>query len=269
VRIKNEKKVIYYNKMDTSLSVIIMTSRLDETMNSEIPKILHKICDIPIIVHIIQQIQKLDVENIYLIVDTYKDIIQKTLENYNIYDIIYIYEEIPHDNKQVLQCAIEDLENDCSDNILILDGVMPLIQSETLKNMIKDVNICKIITSLVDEQRGCGRVIINEISKEFEKIVEEKDCNKEQLKIKRVNNSIYIINRNILLNNIMELNNNQKEYYITDLIEIIKNNENCNIEMYLHPPHKNYELFEMNNIKDLIEINNIYIEKNIYNKKNI
>jgi UDP-N-acetylglucosamine diphosphorylase/glucosamine-1-phosphate N-acetyltransferase len=250
--------------MDKTLSVIIMAGGLGKRMKSEIPKVLHKVGDIPMLVRVIQQVQKLDIENIYIIVGKYKSIIEKTLEEYNINDVIYINQEIPQGTGHAIQCAVEDLENDDCDNVLILNGDNPLIQSETLNKMLKDVDKCKIMTALLEDQRGCGRVVINEISKEFEKIVEEKDCNSEELKLKRINAGIYIFDRNVLLNNIMKLNNNnaQNEYYLTDVIEIIKNNKNCNIQMYQQPPHKNYELLGANDVQQLVQLNNIFIQKN-------
>jgi bifunctional UDP-N-acetylglucosamine pyrophosphorylase/glucosamine-1-phosphate N-acetyltransferase len=67
---------------------------------------------------------------------------------------------------------------------------------------------------------GYGRVVIeNGLAKE---IVEQKDANSEQLKIKSVNAGVYAIDRDILNRYIPKLDNNnaQKEYYLTDIIKL-------------------------------------------------
>jgi len=252
---------------DKILSVIIMAGGLGKRMNSDLPKVLHKVGDVPMLVRVIRQVKKLNPENIYIVVGQYKPIIEKTLINYGIEDIQYVLQETPQGTGHAVQCCVEDLENDESDYILVLNGDNPLIQSNTLKKMVKNTEKCKIMTAIYEDQRGSGRIVVNEISNEFEKIVEEKDCNEEQYKIKRVNAGIYLFEREVLINNIMKLDNNnvQNEYYLTDVIEIIKNEENCNIEMYQQPPHKNDELLGANDIKQLEQLNKIYEEK--FNKE--
>jgi bifunctional UDP-N-acetylglucosamine pyrophosphorylase/glucosamine-1-phosphate N-acetyltransferase len=67
---------------------------------------------------------------------------------------------------------------------------------------------------------GYGRVVIeNGLAKE---IVEQKDANSEQLKIKSVNAGVYAIDSDILNQFIPQIDNNnaQKEYYLTDIIKM-------------------------------------------------
>ena len=52
----------------------------------------------------------------------------------------------------------------------------------------------------------------------------------------------------------------------TDVIEIIKNEEDCNIQMYTQPQHKNYELLGANDQSQLSDLNNIFNEKFKNNK---
>ena len=68
-----------------------------------------------------------------------------------------------------------------------------------------------------------GRIIRN-ANGEFEKIVEFKDCNEEEVKVKEINSGMYCFNIQDLLNTLGKLNNNnnQGEYYLTDVLEILK-----------------------------------------------
>jgi bifunctional UDP-N-acetylglucosamine pyrophosphorylase/glucosamine-1-phosphate N-acetyltransferase len=78
----------------------------------------------------------------------------------------------------------------------------------------------------LDDASGYGRIIIDD--KKVVKIVEQKDCNDEELKVTTANAGIYSFNTKFLQENLPKLSNNnaQEEYYITDLVEIaIKNNQ--------------------------------------------
>lgn len=73
---------------------------------------------------------------------------------------------------------------------------------------------------------GYGRVI-REASGEVKKIVEHKDCNEKELNVKEINSGMYCFDIEELLLSLNQLNNNnsQGEYYLTDVIEIMKNNK--------------------------------------------
>ena len=75
----------------------------------------------------------------------------------------------------------------------------------------------------LDSADGYGRVIIE--NGDVKKIVEQKDATIEELKITTANAGIYQFETKFLLENLPKLNNNnaQKEYYITDLVEIAIN----------------------------------------------
>ena len=117
------------------------------------------------------------------------------------------------------------------------------------------------MTTVIDNPTGCGRIIKN--NNKFVKIVEDKDCSKEEKLIKMVNCGIYMFNSNHLLNNIMKLNNNnsQNEYYLTDVVELIKDNEKIDIGLYELPKEEQYQLVGVNTKKQLEELNSFMKKK--------
>ena len=245
-------------------SAIIMAGGLGKRMKSDLPKVLHKVGPYPMLVHVIKNVQQINPKHIFVIVGQYKNIIQETLLEYDIDDVIFIQQDEPLGTGHAIQCAVDDLRKIHSHKVLVLNGDNPLVSSETMKNMVLKTDMCKIMTCILEEQRGSGRIILDEISHEFDRIVEEKDCTEEQKLIKRVNAGVYVFNKLALCHNIMKLNNNnvQNEYYLTDVVELIKNNELCKIDMYLQPVHKNYELLGVNNQEQLQELNDIYNQLN-------
>ena len=70
---------------------------------------------------------------------------------------------------------------------------------------------------------GYGRVLID--NEKVTKIIEQKDCNSDELNITTANAGIYCFDTKFLLENLPKLSNEnaQEEYYITDLVEIAVN----------------------------------------------
>ena len=105
---------------------------------------------------------------------------------------------------------------------LVLNGDMPLIQASELEKFDIDATIVMSVLKL-ESADGYGRVIIE--NGNVKKIVEQKDATIEELKITTANAGIYQFETKFLLENLPKLNNNnaQKEYYITDLVEMAIN----------------------------------------------
>ncbi len=243
-----------------NLNIVILAGGLGKRMNSSIPKVLHKVNEIPMLVRILYETKKLNPDNIFVIVGKYKDIIQKEVSNYidvNKYKIKFVIQDTPLGSGHAVNCGREEflkIENKDS-KTLILCGDTPLIKYDTLNNFVNthfDVNV--MVTKL-DEPSGYGRII--EIDNNFEQIKEDKDCNLEEKKINKVNCGMYVIKNNLLCNYLpyIKNNNSQKEYYLTDIIEIIKENENIGVKMFEIQKENQDEILGVNTIDQLNAIN--------------
>jgi len=71
-----------------NINIIIMSGGLGKRMKSELPKVLHKVNKIPMVVRVIKEAIKLNPKNILLVVGKYKNIIKKTLKEYNVLEEI-------------------------------------------------------------------------------------------------------------------------------------------------------------------------------------
>ena len=78
----------------------------------------------------------------------------------------------------------------------------------------------------------------------------------EQKGIKLVNVGIYMINNNLIINNIRKIknNNSQNEYYLPDLMMILVEQGYLVIPKLLHNPN---ELINVNTQKDLLMANSV------------
>lgn len=232
--------------------IIIMAGGLGKRMNSDIPKVLHKIKSQPMIVRIIETSYNLNPDKILIVVGKYKDIIKEEISKYiKLDNIEFIDQPVAKGTGDAIMCCRPFLESYQECNVLILSGDSPLVSVDTMRNTLDNLNKVKIVTSHVDNPFGLGRIKIT--NDKFIKIVEEKDCTEEEKKINIINTGIYAFNSKILIKYLPYIKNNnaQNEYYLTDIIEIIKSNEKMNIDMLFIEKEKNHEILGVNNVQQL------------------
>ncbi len=135
-----------------------------------------------------------------------------------------IYEQIDQiGTADAVKTVIEFVDE--NEKVLILYGDVPLIKKNTLKKLSSLNDPLSILTANVSDPTGYGRVLkgSNDLVKE---IIEEKDTNAQQKKIKEIFTGVMAIKGKILKELIPLINNNNasKEYYLTDLIGIANSN---------------------------------------------
>ena len=208
--------------MNKELRVVILAAGKGTRMNSELPKVLHKLQGKPLIDYVIDQSEILNPKEIILVVGFKKDyVIEHTAKRINLKYATQMKQL--GTGHAVLQTS--KLLKNKKGHILILYGDVPNIKASTLQPIIDDHILTNrdltLITAEIDDPAGYGR-IIRDKNGSLLKIVEEKDCNDYEKKIKEWNPGIYIFKIPEVfevLNNI-STNNASKEYYLTDAIGI-------------------------------------------------
>lgn len=203
---------------------IILAAGEGKRMKSNTPKVLHKVCGKEMINHVIDNIRKSGVEEVSVVIGKGADKVRKGTESRNIF---YSVQEEQLGTGHAVMCAEEFLKGK-KGSVAIFVGDGPLITEETVTKLTKyhEEQKCSatILTSIMSDPLKYGRIIRNSQG-EVEKIVEFKDCNEEEVKVNEINSGMYCFDIDILLNTLGKLNNNnnQGEYYLTDVIEIFKN----------------------------------------------
>jgi UDP-N-acetylglucosamine diphosphorylase/glucosamine-1-phosphate N-acetyltransferase len=255
-----------------SIVAVIMAGGLGKRMESSLPKVLHKISGIPMICHLLLKLKVLkhliNIKKIIIVVGKYKDVIKSELDKFidDLPDIEYVIQDEPLGTGHAIKCCINELSEFPESDVLILSGDVPLLQQNTMNKLINMNENVKLITTNLSEPTGYGRIVKN--SEKFEKIVEQKDCNKRELEIKEINCGIYSIKSEYLCKYLPELknNNSQGEYYLTDIIEIIKREENIDIGILKIPEQNVYEILGVNTIEQLKELEKLIIKNKIETK---
>ena len=206
--------------MNKELRVVILAAGKGTRMNSDLPKVLHKLQSKPLIDYVIDESELLNPKEIILVVGFKKEsVIKHTESRINLKYATQI--EQLGTGHAVLQT--NELLKNKRGHILILYGDVPNIKASTLQPIVNDHisnnRDLTLITAEIDDPTGYGR-IIRDKNGNLLKIVEEKDCSDDEKKIKEWNPGIYIFKIPEvfkILNNI-KTNNASKEYYLTDAI---------------------------------------------------
>ena len=245
--------------MNHKLNVVIMAGGLGKRMNSAVPKVLHKILNTPMLVCVIEESIKLHPSKIIIVVGKYRDVIEKTVNQYvdiREHTIVFVDQPDAQGTGHAIQCCATTLKQDDAKFTIILSGDVPLLKSETMREMLKNVNKVKIMTAEFNNSTGYGRIA--EVDSTFVKIVEEKDCSAEE---KKINCGIYAFDTETLCKYLPYLSNNnaQKEYYLTDIIEIIKTRETIEIDMFNIRKDKHHEIMGINTSDQLLELEKLMV----------
>ncbi|AKN33041.1 bifunctional N-acetylglucosamine-1-phosphate uridyltransferase/glucosamine-1-phosphate acetyltransferase [Clostridium carboxidivorans P7] len=203
---------------------IILAAGEGKRMKSSLPKVIHKICETEMVNIVIDVMRNSGIDEVNVVVGKGADKVKEATSSRN---VIYSFQDKQLGTGHAVMCAEEFLQEK-KGTVAIFTGDAPLITEDTVKKLInfhEGGNYkATILTSIVDNPTGYGR-IVREKDNNVSKIVEHKDCNEEEIKINEINSAMYCFDIQALLESIKKLNNNnaQGEYYLTDVIGILKN----------------------------------------------
>lgn len=205
------------------LKAVILAAGKGTRMKSELPKVIFKALDKPMVNYSIDAAIEAGVEqsNICLVVGHKADQVKEVVGD----KVSYALQKEQLGTGHAVKCASDFIGEEGL--TMVLCGDTPLITGETLKKLVKvhieEKNAITVLTAMLDNPTGYGRIIKDSWGK-FVKIVEQKDATQEEQRVKEINSGMYIFNSKILKQTLSQLDNNnaQGEFYLTDTIAIVK-----------------------------------------------
>ncbi len=230
--------------------VLIMAGGLGKRMNSDLPKVLHELNGLPLIVHVVKSAFNMDATSIiYIIVGKYREQIEKVIDKHFVKSdyIRYINQPEPLGTGHAIQCCLPTLkEHIPSSKVLVLSGDVPLFSTQSMREVMNNRSKSTIVCTQMENPHGYGRIIKSPI-----RIVEEKDCSEEERLVKLVNCGIYAFDNEFLWKNLPKITNEnaQNEYYLTS---IFSGEEE--VSLFEIPAEKHYEVCGINTPEQLEEM---------------
>ena len=212
--------------MNDNLEVIILAAGLGTRMKSATIKILHRAAGRPIVDYVLDLAADLSTAPPVMVVGFQREAVQKAI---GIRARYAVQEEQLGTGHAVLQAAgILEPAGIAGKRVLILSGDVPLTRRETLQSLLEEHdrsgNALTLLTMKPSDPAMYGRIVRDD-SGAVLRIVEAKDASDEERRIDEVNAGIYVFNAEHLFDNLRNLRpeNAQKEYYLTDLLAVIRN----------------------------------------------
>ena len=211
-----------------SVSAIVLAAGEGTRMRSSRPKPLHMICGRAMVLHVIHALEKLTPERTAIVVGHGAEQVTKKVQSMapawaNVAFVEQIEQNGTGDAASIGMTAFDGDDYDDESTILILPGDTPLLQPDTLDELVAthvaNGNAATLLTSVMADPTGYGRVVRGRDG-QVQRIVEQRDASPEELDVNEVCTSIYAFRRDLLGPALRTLttDNAQGEYYLTDVV---------------------------------------------------
>lgn len=203
------------------LVAVILAAGQGTRMYSGLPKVLHSVAGQPMIDHVLEAIEPLSPKKIYVVTG----FMAEKVENHVGKRAQCVKQEKRLGTAHAVKKVLPFLKSFKGD-VLVTVGDAPLIKTETLQELVKRRRAhqvaATVLTTELENPTGYGRIVKNRDGT-VRKIVEEKDTNTYEVAITEVNTGIYVFDCQKMITALSKVGNKnaQKEYYLTDTIEIL------------------------------------------------
>jgi bifunctional UDP-N-acetylglucosamine pyrophosphorylase/glucosamine-1-phosphate N-acetyltransferase len=207
--------------MMDKFKAVILAAGKGTRMESDLPKVLHKVCDQTMVHYVIKAAKDAGATDVIVIVGYQGQLVKR--EIVDVVDFVEQREQLG--TGHAVKCAKDKIGTE--GDTVILCGDTPLITAETIRKLREkhkhESNGVTVLSAMVDDPTGYGRIIRDDEGN-FLRITEHKDCTEEELKVNEINSGMYVFNSEALSFSLEKItnDNSQGEYYLTDTIQIIK-----------------------------------------------
>ena len=249
-------------KVYDDLAVIILAAGKGTRMKSDLAKVLHQVCGKSMVVHVIESAREVAGDNIRVVIGHQAEQVKKEVSQYA--DVSFAVQKELLGTGDAVKAALPGLGENIT-HVLVLCGDVPLIRAETLNSLVKGhIESQASVTVLavdLDSPTGYGRIIKSDDGR-LTGIREEADASDEEKEIQKVNTGIYCFNRQLLESAISEIepDNNQQEYYLTDVIAIAHSNGDEIAEITMDDPN---QVIGVNTLQELEKVNRMCLDSGL------
>ncbi|MGI9496414.1 MAG: NTP transferase domain-containing protein [Mariniblastus sp.] len=235
---------------------IVMAAGKGTRMKSELPKVLCQANGRPLVRYVLDALNQAGVGGIVVVVGYEAEKVETELAGEQNLQFAYQTEQ-RGTGHAVMMCREQIKDHDGP--VVVVAGDSPMMQASSIKSLLDEfaeaTPACLLGTLIHADPTGLGRIVRN-ADGQFVGIVEEKDADEEQRSISEVNMSTYVFDCQKMLSALDRLtdDNNQKEYYITDLPGIMLDDGE---DVRALPVLKPIESLSVNTVDQLAEVEEV------------
>jgi bifunctional UDP-N-acetylglucosamine pyrophosphorylase / glucosamine-1-phosphate N-acetyltransferase len=210
---------------ESKLAVVILAAGKGTRLKSRRPKVLHQVGGKALLHHVIAAARQIvDATDIFVIVGHEAEQVRSAVADTG---VRFVEQNEQRGTGHAIQCARHAIAG--YENVLVLSGDVPLIQSETIEEIRQfhqaDGAAMTILTATPENSTGYGRIVRKAAdAADVAAIVEQVNLAPQQESIREINTGIYVFKTKALLAHVSDLsaNNPQGELYLTDMAGLLR-----------------------------------------------
>jgi bifunctional UDP-N-acetylglucosamine pyrophosphorylase/glucosamine-1-phosphate N-acetyltransferase len=201
--------------MSDHLEIAILAAGIGSRMRSNKAKVLQTLAAKPLLGYLLDAVEQLNPAAIHVVIGQDADNVKAAFSDLK--NINWVHQAERLGTGHAMQQVYPHLQG--KGRVLVLLGDCPLIQSETIRGLVGQEADLSILTVDMDDPFNYGRIIRD--GAQILQIVEEKDANDVQKRIKEINTGVMAADVSDLGIWLSQLTNDnaQAEYLLTDIVE--------------------------------------------------
>lgn len=209
----------------TKRFAVVLAAGQGTRMKSKLYKVMHPVMGKPMVGHVVDQALEAQIDNIVTVTGVGAETVQDYLGDKS----KYVLQEKQLGTAHAVEQA-EPIFGDLEGTTVVICGDTPLLTKETLEGLMTHHESVKakatVLTAHADDPFGYGRVIRSGDGS-VKKIVEQKDASETEQAVQEINTGTYCFDNKALFQALKKVDNNnsQGEYYLPDVMEILKNQD--------------------------------------------
>ncbi len=241
------------------VAIIILAAGKVSRMKSDLAKVLHPVAGKSMVVHVAGCASSVARDHIHVVVGHQAERVKTEVLKF--YPTCFALQEELLGTGDAVKAALPGLAPNIQ-TVLVLCGDVPLIREKTIKELISEHERAdaklSVLAVRVDDPTGYGRIVLDDQGV-LSAIREEADASTLEKTIALVNSGIYCFDRKFLETGIdlIRNDNNQAEYYLTDLVEIAVSK---NVKTFVQTMDAPGEVMGVNTLEQLAQAEVLFRE---------
>ena len=200
--------------MSAPLHVVVLAAGEGKRMKSALPKVLQKIAGRPMLAHAIDAARALSPQGIHVVYGHGGEAVRAAFADQP--DLQWAEQAQQLGTGHAVQQAMPGVPDDA--RVLVLYGDVPLITTHSLQRLLDAPGRLAVLAADLPDPTGYGR-ILRDPEGRVAAIVEQKDADEDQRRIRLVNTGVIAADSTALKRWLEHLGNDnaQGEYYLTDV----------------------------------------------------
>jgi len=210
----------------SSFRALVLAAGEGTRMKSARAKMLHEVCGRPILAHVVGALRSARVKDITVVVGHMRSAVKKAFARD---DLRWVTQAKQLGTGHAVAVAKKALAGFRGDLLVVMGDVAllpPALIRELRAEHRKSKALCTVLTAVADDPTGYGR-IVRDADGRLERIVEHRDATPGERAIREINSGNYVFRCPEIFEALAKVrsNNDQGEYYLTDVIELFAETE--------------------------------------------